>query len=97
MALLKVSKNTKIHSLAGAIAQSLRENQKVDISTVGQYSLNIAIKACIVARQYIAADGKNEDIVFQPEFVHEVINSDLEDSRETTLIVIHATTIKKLD
>jgi len=67
MELLKISANSKPHSLAGAISNSIRKNGAVHLQVIGAASLNQAIKGIIIARGYLAPNGI--DIVVTPSFV----------------------------
>jgi len=67
MELLKISSNSKPHALAGAIANSIRKSNSVQLQVIGAGSLNQAIKGIIIARGYLAPNGI--DIIVVPSFV----------------------------
>jgi len=59
MEILKVSSKSNPNSIAGAIANVLRESDSVEIQAVGAGALNQAIKGIIIARGFMAPSGKN--------------------------------------
>ena len=59
MEILKVSSKSNPNSIAGALANVLRETNEVEIQAVGAGSLNQAIKGIIIARGFMAPSGKN--------------------------------------
>jgi len=59
MEILKVSSKSNSNSIAGAIANVLREEDRVEIQAVGAGALNQAIKGIIIARGFVAPSGKN--------------------------------------
>ena len=59
MEILKVSSKSNPNSIAGALANVLRESNTVEIQAVGAGALNQAIKGIIIARGFIAPSGKN--------------------------------------
>ena len=65
---LKVSGKSNPKSVAGSIANNIREKKDVDITVMGPNAVNQAVKAIAIAREYMAAD--NVDICCRPEFVH---------------------------
>lgn len=66
MEILKVSSNTKVNSLAGAIAGTIREEGIAEISAIGAGALNQAIKAIATAKGFLSPSGI--DIVCIPSF-----------------------------
>ena len=59
MEILKVSSKSNPNSIAGALANVLRESNEVEIQAVGAGALNQAIKGIIIARGFVAPSGKN--------------------------------------
>ena len=59
METLKVSSKSNPNSVAGALANVLRDENPVEIQAVGAGSLNQAIKGIIIARGFVAPSGKN--------------------------------------
>lgn len=74
METLKVSSKSNPNSIAGALANVLRENSSVEIQAVGAGALNQAIKGIIIARGFMAPSGKN--IVCVPSFSEVVIENE---------------------
>ena len=64
---LKVSSQTEAKALAGAIASCTREGSRVELTAIGAGSVNQAIKAIAIARQYVEEEAI--DLCFRPEFV----------------------------
>ena len=94
MTTLKVSGNTHIQKLAGAIAVNLRQNGEVDISLVGASSLNQAIKACITARRFLKDDPTPSDLSIQPEFaIANYVGPTPDGLKTVTTIILHLTKI----
>lgn len=72
--LIKVSSKSNPNSVAGAIAGILKEHREVMIDTVGDGSVNQAVKAIAIARGFVAPVGKN--IVCVPSFNEVVIEDE---------------------
>lgn len=83
MEILKVSSKSKPNSVAGALANSFKEKNLMEIQAVGAGALNQAIKAIAIARGYIAPTGK--DIYCVPAFSD--INIDGEERTAIKLII----------
>ena len=66
METLKVSSKSNPNSIAGAVANVLRDAGSVEIQAVGAGALNQAIKGIIIARGFVAPSGKN--ITCTPSF-----------------------------
>ncbi len=74
MEILKVSSRSVPNSVAGAIAAVIREKGEVEIQAVGAGAVNQAIKACAVARGYLATTGI--DLIIIPAFASVVIDDE---------------------
>ena len=59
METLKVSSKSNPNSIAGALANVLRDYDRVEIQAVGAGALNQAVKGIIIARGFVAPSGKN--------------------------------------
>lgn len=57
MEVLKVSATSQPKSVAGAIAAIVRNNQTVEIQTIGAGAVNQAVKSIAIARGYVAPNG----------------------------------------
>lgn len=66
MEILKVSSATKVNSLAGAIAGTIREEGVAEMSAIGAGAVNQAIKAIATAKGFLSPGGIN--IVCIPSF-----------------------------
>ena len=58
MEMLKVSTKSNPNSVAGAIANSLKDKTTVEVQAIGAGALNQAIKAIAIARGFLAPVGK---------------------------------------
>ena len=67
MELLKVSAKSNPNSVAGAIANVLREQGKVDIQVIGAGAVNQTVKAIAIARGFVAPQGI--DLICKPAFL----------------------------
>ena len=67
MDIIKVSSSSRTSAVAGAIAGVFRDNKLAEIQAIGAGAVNQAVKACVLAKGYLAEDGY--DIIFIPEFV----------------------------
>jgi len=74
METLKVSSKSKSSSVAGAIANALKETKEIEIQAIGAGALNQAIKAIAIARGYVAPLGK--DLYCIPAFTDIDINGE---------------------
>ncbi len=75
METLKVSANSQPKSVAGAIAAILRNNQDVEIQTIGAGAVNQAVKSVAIARGYVAPNGI--DLVCVPAFSQSEIEGEI--------------------
>ncbi len=71
--MLKVSAKSNPNSVAGALANVIRENNYAEIQAIGAGALNQAIKAIAIARGFIAPSGKN--LVCVPAFADAIIDN----------------------
>lgn len=74
METLKISSTSDPSSTAGALANSIRENGKVELQVIGPKAVNQAVKAIAIARGYIAPSGV--DLVSVPQFVDITIDDE---------------------
>ena len=63
---MKVASSSSPTSVAGAISSIIRNQDYLDVDTVGAGSLNQAIKAIAIARGYLVPSGI--DLVILPSF-----------------------------
>ncbi len=64
--IIKVSARSRTTAVAGAIAGVVRESRRAEVQAIGAGAVNQAIKACAIARGYLAEDGI--DVVVIPSF-----------------------------
>ncbi len=74
MEIIKVSSKSNPNSVAGALANSLREKDEIEMQAIGAGALNQAIKAIAIARGFVAPSGKN--LVCIPAFSNILINNE---------------------
>lgn len=76
MEILKVSAKSTPNSVAGALANVLRESnyEGVEIQAIGAGALNQAVKAVAITRGFVAPHGI--DLVCVPAFVDVKINGE---------------------
>lgn len=65
--MIRVSNNTSVKSLGGAIAQQLKEGDGTVIaSAIGPVAVNQMMKGCAVARQFLCNEGG--EMTVKPSF-----------------------------
>src|SRR5699024_2973251 len=74
MDVLKVSAKSNPNSVAGALANVLREDGTAELQAIGAGALNHAIKAVAIARGFVAPSGV--DLVCVPAFTDIIIESE---------------------
>lgn len=55
----KVKSETDVKDLAGAISNTINEDNKIEIQAIGAGAVNQAVKAIAIARSFVAAKGVN--------------------------------------
>jgi stage V sporulation protein S len=65
---LKVAGKSNPATVAGAIANNIREGKDIEVVAMGPQSVNQAVKAITIARSYLADD--KVELTFRPEFMH---------------------------
>ena len=66
MNLIRVSSNSRTAAVAGAIAGVVREHHRAEMQAIGAGAVNQAMKALILATEYLKNDGIS--VRFVPEF-----------------------------
>ncbi len=74
MEIIKVSSKSNPNSVAGALANSLREKDSIEMQAIGAGALNQAIKAIAITRGFVAPSGKN--LVCIPAFSNILIDNE---------------------
>ena len=59
MTVLKVSSTSQPASVAGAIANALKTENKIEVTAIGAGAVNQAVKSIAIARGYVAPTGLN--------------------------------------
>ena len=70
---LKVSTRSRPSAVAGAIAGVIRQTGTVEVQAIGAGATNQAIKAIVLARSYVEAEGL--ELAFVPAFMDVVIDT----------------------
>jgi stage V sporulation protein S len=68
MDVIKVRAVSRTAAVAGAIAGVIRDEKHAEIQAIGAGAVNQAIKAMVLAKNFLEQDGI--DIAFVPEFVN---------------------------
>lgn len=68
MDVIKVKAVSRTAAVAGAIAGVIREHKHAEVQAIGAGAVNQAIKALILAKNFLDQDGIT--VVFIPEFVN---------------------------
>ena len=68
MDIIKVRAVSRTAAVAGAIAGIFRDNKHAEVQAIGAGAVNQAVKAMVLARNFLAQDGI--EVVFVPEFVN---------------------------
>ena len=74
METLKVRSKSNPNSIAGALANVLKEKNTVEIQAIGAGALNQAIKAIAIARGFVAPSAKN--LICIPAFTDIMIDGE---------------------
>ena len=72
MDVIKVSANSRTSSVAGAIAGIIRDHKHAEVQAIGAGAVNQAMKALVLAIQYLKEDGIQVYCV--PEFTDVTID-----------------------
>lgn len=81
---LKVAATSVPSTVAGALANNLREGKSVEMVAMGARSVNQAVKAIAIAREYLRADFI--DLSCRPEFIH--LNLEGEEKSAIKLVIL---------
>lgn len=71
---LKISAKSEAGKIAGAIAELIKENKRIDLTAVGAGAINQAVKGIAIARGYVAPAGIN--LVCIPAFIEVQIENE---------------------
>lgn len=74
MDVLKVSAKSNPNSVAGALANVLRENGRAELQAIGAGALNQSVKAVAIARGFVAPSGI--DLICVPAFADIIIDQE---------------------
>ncbi len=68
MDIIKVKAVSRTAAVAGAIAGVMRDHKHAEVQAIGAGAVNQAVKAMVLAKNFLAQDGI--DVMFVPEFVN---------------------------
>jgi len=68
MDVIKVKAVSRTAAVAGAIAGVMRDENHAEVQAIGAGAVNQAVKAMVLARNFLEQDGI--DVMFVPEFVN---------------------------
>ena len=74
MEVLKVSSKSVPNSVAGALAEVIREKNAAEIQAIGAGAINQAIKAIVISRGFLAPSGI--DLICIPAFTDIVVDGE---------------------
>lgn len=74
MDILKVSATSNPNSVAGALANVIRESGSAELQAIGAGAINQAVKAIAIARGFVAPSGV--DLICIPAFTDILINDE---------------------
>ena len=81
---LKVAAQSNPATVAGAIANNVREKKTVELVAMGPSAVNQAVKALAIARDYLSRE--KIELAFRPEFIH--LQIDGEEKSALKLVVL---------
>jgi stage V sporulation protein S len=73
--IVKVKSESNVNAVAGSLLNILKNQNSIDVQTVGAGSLNQAIKALIILRGYLAPLGVDVEMI--PTFQEVNINGNI--------------------
>lgn len=74
MDVLKVSAKSNPNSVAGALANVIRENGRAELQAIGAGAINQAVKAVAISRGFVAPSGVN--LICIPAFTDVLIDNE---------------------
>lgn len=74
MDILKVSAKSEPLSVAGAVANLVKENGKVEVQAIGAGAVNQTVKAIAIARGFVAPSGI--DLICIPAFSNVIVENE---------------------
>lgn len=87
-AVLRVKSSSNPQSVASALAHAIYEKRHVTLRAIGAGSVNQAIKACAIARGYVA--GRGLDLLIKPGFTTVTLsNKETGEPEDVSAIVLY--------
>lgn len=84
---LKISAKSNPSSVAGALVESIKERDWVDLQSIGAGALNQAIKAIAIARGFVAPLGINLAAI--PSFVEVIIDGETKTAIKLSIVKLN--------
>lgn len=88
--LIRVAADSQPTSVAGAIANTIRQHRYAEVQAIGVNAVNNMMKASIIARRYLAENKL--DLLFVPDFTQVVV-----DTKHLTALKLHVWAAEMLD
>lgn len=86
--ILRVKSSSNPQNLAAALSHAVYDSKKVSLRAIGAGSVNQAVKACAIARGYVATRGI--DLTFKPGFdTIEIFDRETRQNVSVSAIVLH--------
>lgn len=86
IAKLKVASGSDPKSVAGAIANNIREKKQIEIIAMGPAAVNQTMKSIAIAREYLS--NESTDILCRPEFMHIELDGQQKSAIKFTLVTM---------
>lgn len=83
---LKVASGSDPKSVAGAIANNIRERKQIEIVAMGPAAVNQTMKSIAIAREYLY--DEKTDVLCRPEFMHIDLDGQQKSAIKFTLVTM---------
>ncbi|HPD18222.1 MAG TPA: stage V sporulation protein S [Candidatus Goldiibacteriota bacterium] len=83
---LKVASGSDPKSVAGAIANNIREKKQIEIIAMGPAAVNQTMKSIAIAREYLS--DEKVDVLCRPEFMHIELDGEQKSAIKFTILTM---------
>ena len=83
---LRVSSGSNPQSVASALSHAIYDSRKVRLRAIGAGAVNQAVKACAIARGYVASRGI--DLSFKPGFETISVGDDKKEEISAMVLIV---------
>jgi len=83
---LKVASGSDPKSVAGAIANNIREKKQIEIIAMGPAAVNQTMKSIAISREYLT--NENIDVLCRPEFMHIEVDGQQKSAIKFSIVTI---------